>query len=105
MRRHVLLAFLLAAWPGLAGAETASPAGTAFRGCGTHAEVMDWLGRQFGETPLARGLQGDGRVFEMFAAKAGASWTMVITDPAGESCIVSEGTDLELLAPHAPPVA
>lgn len=67
------------------------------QGCGAPADVAVWLSQHFDETPLARGVQGDGRLFELYAAKAGATWTVVVTEPGGESCIVNEGTSLEVL--------
>ena len=36
-----------------------------FEGCGSHAAVSRWLSHNFTETPLARGLQGDGRLYEL----------------------------------------
>lgn len=68
-----------------------------FRGCGSHAAVARWLAGNFAELPMARGVQGDGRLFEIYMAKEGATWTVVVTSPAGESCIVTEGTSMELL--------
>jgi hypothetical protein len=101
--RRLALALAFASLAAPAGAEPAA----GFRGCGTHAEISVWLAQQFGEAPLARGRQGDGHLLEIYAGKAGQSWTVVVTDPAGESCIVSEGTGLELLPapPDDPPVA
>lgn len=84
----------------------AAGAEVGFRGCGSRADVTDWLDRTFGEKPLARGLQGDGRVYELFAAAGGVTWTVVVTAPDGESCILSEGTGLELSPADKPgPVA
>jgi hypothetical protein len=74
-------------------------------GCGAPADVATWLARHYDEVPLARGVQGDGRLFELYAGKAGATWTVVVTDPSGESCIVNEGTSLEVLPQDAKPVA
>lgn len=68
-----------------------------FRGCGSHAAVVRWLAGTFSEKPMARGVQGDGQILEIYMAKEGATWTVVVTDPSGESCIVSEGTSMELL--------
>lgn len=83
------------------GAAEALAAEVGFRGCGTRNEVADWLDRTFGEKPFASGIQGDGRLFELFAASHGETWTVVITDPDGESCIMTEGTQFEL-APVGP---
>jgi hypothetical protein len=101
----LVLAFGVFGLPGVAAAGSGEDVG--FRGCGSHAEVSGWLARQFGETPYLRGLQGDGRTVEIYAARSGTSWTIVVTDPGGQSCIASEGTQLELLRapPAGPPVA
>ena len=111
--RHVVPAavLVLTALPALADPavaplpptdDSAADADVGFRGCGSHAAVARWLARTFAETPLARGLQGDGRLFELYMAKEGSTWTVVITDPAGESCILTEGTSMDVL-PHGAP--
>jgi len=110
--RHVISAtVLLLAVPALAEqASVQSPPATnpvveadvGFRGCGSHAAVASWLSRNFAEAPFVRGLQGDGRLFELYMAKEGTTWTVVVTDPAGESCILTEGTLMEIL-PHGKP--
>jgi hypothetical protein len=97
MRTLVVAAFAAAALA--AGRPALGEDGIGAEGCGARADVATWLARHFEEAPLARGVQGDGRLFELYAGKAGATWTVVVTDPAGESCIVSEGTSLEVL-PH-----
>ena len=107
MRHELLAAFILstafvapAVGEPVSGASAAGPAveeDVGFRGCGSHAAVARWLAGQFAEAPMARGIQGDGRLFEIYMAKEGATWTVVVTDTAGESCIVTEGTSLELV--------
>jgi hypothetical protein len=95
MHRVIVSLALLVGQPALAD----PAASVGFRGCGTHDEVTGWLERQFGEAPLVSGRQGDGHLLEIFAAKSGDSWTVVVTDPDGESCITSEGIELELVRP------
>ena len=112
MRHAILIALSSCAIAGVAIAEplavgtpaseapTADPAADiGIEGCGSHASVAGWLARNFTETPLVRGLQGDGQLFELYMAKQGATWTVVVTDPAGQSCIVTEGNSMEVL-PH-----
>jgi hypothetical protein len=94
--RHLATAAFLVANLGYAPAVMADDE-VGFRGCGARAEVTHWLSLHFDEAPLARGVQGDGRLFELYAARAGATWTIVITDAEGVSCIVNEGTSLEVL--------
>lgn len=86
-------------------ADPAADADVGFRGCGSHAAVGRWLKKSFAETPFVRGLQGDGRMFELYMAKQGSTWTAVVTDPAGQSCIVTEGTSMDVLPQATGPVA
>ena len=110
--RHALA--VLSLFPALAGPAAADPAiggalavppraaadeEVGFHGCGSHAAVTRWLSGSFAEAPAVRGVQGDGHLFEVYMAKRGATWTVVVTSPAGESCIVNEGTSLEVLTP------
>lgn len=72
------------------------------RGCASRPDLVRWLGRNFGETPVARGLEANGNLLELFSEVQGATWTVVLTTPAGFSCIVSEGKALEVLRSAAP---
>jgi hypothetical protein len=113
--RHVVLAALSLTFaiPALAEPVAVVPPATdpladtdvGFEGCGSHAAVSRWLAHNFTETPLARGLQGDGRLYELYMAKVGETWTVVVTDPGGESCIITEGTSMEVLQQVAGPLA
>lgn len=115
MRHAIIAAVMLFAVPALAEEaavqsplpQAADPTDTdvGFRGCGSHAAVGRWLKRSFAETPLARGLQGDGRMFELYMAKQGSTWTVVVTDPTGQSCITTEGTSMDVVPQAAGPVA
>ncbi len=96
--RRLALAFacLLPLYAGDLAAEPVDP-GTLTDGCGTRAAVARWLAERFAEHPFARGLQGDGLLFELYANDTGATWTVVVTDTEGMSCVVGEGTSLEVL--------
>ena len=59
--------------------------------CMTHAEVEKQLGTNYAETPIALGLASNGAVFEIFSRADGSSWTMVMTQPNGLSCLLAEG--------------
>lgn len=82
-RRIVLSAFILAttATPVLAQGELM---------CAPRDEVVKQLGLQFSETPVSRGLTGDGMLLEVFASPQG-TWTAVLSEPTGVSCLVSGG--------------
>jgi hypothetical protein len=78
----------------LAMADVSSLART---GCGAHAEIKSWLAKRFDESPVLRGLQSDGHLLEVFAARNGKTWTMLVTAPDGTSCIVQDGIALDTL--------
>ncbi|MDH3228894.1 MAG: hypothetical protein OEN55_03775 [Alphaproteobacteria bacterium] len=66
------------------------PAQTA---CLSHDRLVEMLDGRYSEKPVALGLEAGGRLFEVFAATDGATWTMVITTPDGASCVVAVGEE------------
>jgi hypothetical protein len=79
----------LSAVAALATASTAS----AQTACLAHDKLVDMLDGRYSERPVAAGLDVGGRLFEVFAAKDGATWTMVVTTPQGASCVVAVGEE------------
>lgn len=71
-------------------AATAAPAQTA---CLSHDKLVEMLNGRYSEKPVAAGLEVGGRLFEVFAADDGATWTMVVTTPQGSSCVVAVGEE------------
>lgn len=83
---------------GLAGmaagfATVAAAAASAQTACLSHDKLVQLLDGRYSEKPVAAGLEAGGRLFEVFAAPDGATWTMVITTPEGASCVVAVGKD------------
>jgi hypothetical protein len=66
-------------------------------GCHQPKEIARLLSNDFSERPVAYGLQQDGTLMQIYASKTGDTWTVVLTTPAGLSCIVAEGTRWENL--------
>lgn len=58
--------------------------------CAPRDEVVKQLSAQFSETAVSRGLTGDGMLLEVFASPQG-TWTAVLSEPTGVSCLVSGG--------------
>ena len=58
--------------------------------CAPRDDVVKQLVAQFSETPVSRGLTGDGMLLEVFASPQG-TWTAVLSEPTGVSCLVSGG--------------
>ena len=87
MRLHwsgaALISGVLALGPALAGEN----------GCADRSAVIDYLAQHHQEAPISRGIANNGGVIEVLAAPDGSSWTILITMPDGETCMVAAGTD------------
>jgi len=69
--------------------------------CGDHVEFLDKLATGSAEGPKAIGMIADGGVLELLTSKAG-TWTIIVTRPTGESCIVATGKAWEILGKPTP---
>lgn len=68
--------------------------------CAHRTELVAYLKAAYGETAAGRGLRDDGLLLELFAGPSG-SWTIIVTHPAGVSCLVSYGDMWETMPGHA----
>ncbi len=59
--------------------------------CGPRASILDTLSRDYQESPAAMGVASGGSVIEVFTARSGKTWTILLTHPDGNSCIVAAG--------------
>ncbi len=92
MRRYttaILTALIL-------GSVFIAPAAVAQPICGSHNTVSDKLKKSYSEAPVSMGLTMGGGIIEVFASDEG-TWTMVITQPNGVSCLIAVGQDWETL--------
>jgi len=64
--------------------------------CGTHGSVVDNLKKGYSETPASMGVTNGGAVIEVFTSEEG-TWTLVITQPNGLSCLIASGENWESL--------
>lgn len=80
----------------LAGALAAATntASAQFHYCVDHGVLVAHLSEQFQERQFAFGLIGHVAIMEVFVAETG-SWTIIVTDVAGRSCIVAAGDNWE----------
>ena len=60
--------------------------------CSSHDRIVDALGNKFKETRRVMGVVNSKAVMEMFMSPQG-TWTMVITDTSGKSCITAAGEE------------
>ena len=64
--------------------------------CGSHQSISDSLKKSDTEAPGSMGLTASGGIIEVFASQEG-TWTIVITQPNGTSCLIAVGLDWENL--------
>ena len=60
--------------------------------CGHHDKIVDVLENKFKETRRVMGVVNSTAVMEIFMSPQG-TWTMVITDTSGLSCITASGEE------------
>ncbi len=63
----------------------------ALEACVLHDVALQQLSKAYGEQVAGRGLTADGqKMIELFTSERG-SWTLVITDVTGRSCMLASG--------------
>jgi hypothetical protein len=87
--RNLVLASALAVGTNTAGAQ--------YQHCVEHSALVAQLSEKFQEKQLALGLIGQVAIMEVFVGQSG-SWTIVVTDVAGKSCIIAAGDNWESVA-------
>ncbi|MCH7864963.1 MAG: hypothetical protein IIC56_07100 [Proteobacteria bacterium] len=80
----------------LIGSSFISTAAAAQPVCGSHGTVSENLKKGYAEAPVSMGVTMNGAVIEVFASEKG-TWTLVITQPNGMSCLIAAGLDWESL--------
>ncbi|AUX75720.1 MULTISPECIES: hypothetical protein [Sinorhizobium] len=90
----VLLAAALTVYPQTAGAQGVV-------NCAERAQVIEFLAKQYSEKQAAFGMVNQQAVMELYAADNG-TWTLVITDVSGRSCVILAGKSWETIIPVGP---
>ncbi len=80
----------------------AGPADSSPAICGERADIANSLSRKYSEEPVSLGVNVDGGILEVFAS-TGGSWTIVVTDQHGRSCVLAAGEHWESFAPKEKP--
>lgn len=70
--------------------------------CAPHDEVARQLADRYGETRRAMGITATGLLFELYVSEAG-TWTAVLTQPNGPTCLGTSGDQFQELAEKLPP--
>ena len=69
--------------------------------CGARDGVVAQLAERYGETRRSVGL-AQNAVVEVFASDATGSWTIAVTTPDGQMCLVAAGQGYHADAPQTP---
>lgn len=60
--------------------------------CTQHGDLVKQLGKKYGEAVSASGFDGAGNFVQVFSSESG-SWTIAISTPGGQTCVISAGND------------
>lgn len=93
-----IIAFLLAA---IIFALTLNPAHAAPQ-CGNHDDIAATLATKYGEALQSIGLAQDGTVMELYASPEAGTWTLTVTLPTGQTCLVAAGRGFQTVKPGEP---
>ena len=63
--------------------------------CAAHDAVAENLATQYGEVRRSIGLAQDNTVMELYAATETGTWTLTVTLPNGQTCLVAAGHNFE----------
>ena len=73
--------------------------------CIQRDRLLRHLAAKYAEQPIAVGLSANGSVFELLKSTSGESWTLVMTNTDGNTCLIAAGKYWEFLPRrdhHAP---
>ena len=65
--------------------------------CGQRATVLDYLSARYSEKPIAMGIAANGGLIEVLTSNEGTTFTIIVTMPEGETCMVAAGEGWESL--------
>lgn len=91
MSRYALAAALAA----IAGSH-ATTASAQQMVCGERQHLVSHLGRAYSEQPANFGVAATGNLIEVLTSDGG-TWTILVTDPKGVTCVVAAGENWETL--------
>lgn len=64
--------------------------------CGARESIIAQLKQKYGETRKSVGLQQGRGVVEIFASEETGSWTILVTDTRGHSCLMAAGEAFQI---------
>src|SRR5262245_26284258 len=91
--RAVSAVMFLALAIGMPGTANAASSGL----CGSRTQLLDQLSKRYQEVPVALGVTSNGSLVEVLTSDRGSTWTIMISQPNGASCLVAVGEGWEEL--------
>ena len=70
--------------------------------CAPREAIVERLADKFGEFQQVIGVGESGQLMEIFASPETGTWTVLISTPAGVSCMVASGRGYQQTASKAP---
>ncbi len=70
--------------------------------CAPHADVLALLAKKYQEQRIALGVTIGGGLIEVVASEDGGTWTILVTTPDGETCVLAAGEDWHVRKPEDP---
>ena len=65
--------------------------------CGPREVIVDTLQSRYGETRRVVAMTSEGTLMELWGNDENGSWTVTMTRPGGNTCLVSAGSMFELV--------
>ncbi len=59
--------------------------------CGQRDYIVKRLAVEYKEAPIASGANGKENLIEVLSARDGETWTLIVTSPDGNSCVIASG--------------
>ena len=59
--------------------------------CGPHENLLETLDTTYGEQRVFQGLNTEGNLLQLFINEEKGSWTVLMVEPGGRACIMSDG--------------
>ncbi len=85
----LVASFAAAALMGPLGAHAQTQSQTLL--CGQRASVIGRLAEKYREAPVAIGVTSTGSMVEVLTTSDGTTWTIIMSNPNGTSCLVAAG--------------
>ena len=63
--------------------------------CDVRKSVVEFLSDRYREEPVAMGVAENGGLVEVLASREGSTFTIIVTNPGGQTCMVAAGEGWE----------